>query len=194
MCPPQWVHENAERLSLDEFVSLFSSTWERIESRFLKVECWQSYHEIAASASQKAYKRGDNTMAKELLRQEAELDKPLYQDVVARGIEYARIRLVQLPLTNYLKYELLAYQIRIDMGETIEFVRCDSRLRLPNTDFFDFLLFDRHTALIHDYGKVGRQAGGWVSRDPNVLTALERTALTLRAKSVSWQEFGAGLQ
>jgi len=38
-------------------------------------------------------------------------------------------------------------------------VRCDSGTELPNEEHFDFLLFDRHTALIHDYGKgsAGRQ-------------------------------------
>lgn len=194
MSPPRWALKNSEWLELDEFMSLFSLSWRRTESRFIKLECWQTYQEITASASQEAYDRGDRAKAAELLRQEAEADRPLYADIETRDIDYARIRLVQFPLTDYLRYELIAYQIRVEMGERIEFVRFDAGRPLPNADCFDFLLFDCHTALIHDYGDVGRQSGGWVTRDPEVIASLERTVLALRAESVSWTEFNTELR
>jgi hypothetical protein len=65
-------------------------------------------------------------VAGEFLEREAEAD-PLHEDVDRRGIEYARVRLIQEPLTAYLRYELMAYSMREQLGERIEVVRCDPR-------------------------------------------------------------------
>src|SRR5882672_4909722 len=163
MYPPSWVLANSTRLDLGEFGVAFASAWSRIESRFLKLECWQAYQELEATESQTAYDRGDVEAARELLQHEAEADRPLYEDIRRRNIEYARVRLVREPLTAYLEYELLSYRIRAEMGENIEVV-CETRQHLADEQSFDFLLFDRHTALDHDYGngEVGLQTGGWL--------------------------------
>ena len=93
---------------------------------------------------------------------------------------------MQDPVTSYLKYELIAYEIRAAMGENIEVVRFDPALRLPSEDHFDFLLFDQHTALIHDYGSgdSGLQSGGWLAHSMDVITSLEQEALKLRRNAV----------
>ncbi|GII75728.1 hypothetical protein Sru01_07100 [Sphaerisporangium rufum] len=191
MTPPQWAIRTGRPLTLDEFGQEFAAAWSRIGRRFLKVECWQTYQELDGTRSQEAYRRGDVERALELLEQEAEADRPLYEDVRIRGLEYCRIRLVQEPLTPYLDYELLAYRIRAKLGEIIEIVRCAMTSSLPNDEFFDFLLFDRRTALIHDYGDTGRQAGGWLIDDPAVLQALEDRAVELRRTAVPLAEFMA---
>jgi hypothetical protein len=182
MIPPEWALKNSTRLNLEEFQSQFSDTWSKLAERFLKLECWQSYQELEASESQDAYNRGDIPAACDLLRQEAEADRPLYEDIRERRIDYARIRLVQEPLTPYLAYELMAYQIRATMGENIEVVRFDAATQLPSEECFDFLLFDRHTALIHDYGAgdVGRQTGGWVTHDADIIASLGDKASAFR--------------
>lgn len=126
------------RIDVDGFGAAFMDAWSRIESRFLTLECWQTYREREASESQAAYERGDLQTARELLRCEAQANRPLYEDVQKREIEYARVRLVQEPLTAYLRYELLSYQIRTEMGENIEIVVCDPSLRLPDERYFDY--------------------------------------------------------
>ncbi|GIF05323.1 DUF6879 family protein [Actinoplanes siamensis] len=191
MHPPAWALANSTRLDFDEFGVAFASAWSQLKSRFLKLECWQRYWEAEGNRSQTAYDRGDIDTARELLRAEAEVDRPLYQDIRTRGIEYARVRLVQEPLTPYLKYELLSYRIRADLGENIEVVRRDDDARLPSEGHFDFLLFDRTTALIHDYGsaEVGRQTGGWLTRDSNVIARLEQTVADLRQQAVPLNEY-----
>jgi hypothetical protein len=190
MQPPTWAVQHSKRLSLDEFGECFAQAWARLTSRFLKLECWQTYVEAEANQSQEAYNRGDESKVRELLKQEAEADAPLYEEVKRRGITYARIRLVQKPLTPYLEYELMSYQIRAAMGEHIEVVaRSDATLRLPNEDYFDFLLFDQHTALIHDYGELGDQTGGWLSEDGGVIARLETTALALRQTAIPLVQF-----
>lgn len=186
MIPPEWARTDGLRLTLDEFQSWFSDAWSKLDSRFLKLECWQSYQEVEGSESQEAYNRGDIAAARDLLLREAEADRPLYQDIKMRGIDYARIRFVQEPVTSYLKYELMAYEVRAVMGENIEIVRFDPTLRLPSEDHFDFLLFDQHTALIHDYGSgdSGLQTGGWLTHSRDVITSLEQEALNLRRNAV----------
>jgi len=191
MHPPDWALAGSTRLDLDEFGVAFASAWSRLQSRFLKLECWQRYQESEDNQSQAAYDRGDIDTARELLRREAEVDRPLYEDVHNRGIEYARVRLIQEPLTPYLEYELLSYRIRVDLGENIEVVRCDTGTRLPDKHHFDFLLFDRDTALIHDYGtaEIGRQVGGWLTHEPDVISRLEQTAGSLREGAVPLQRY-----
>jgi hypothetical protein len=191
MYPPSWSILDGTRLDLNEFGAAFSAAWSKIESRFLKLECWQAYRELEASESQAAYERGDVESARKLLRQEAEADRPLYEDVDRRGVEYARVRLVQEPLSPYLRYESMSYQVRAEMGERIEVVRCDPALRLPDEQHFDFLLFDRHTALIHDYGagKIGRQTGGWLTHAPSAINGLEEMVSALRQSAVPLRQY-----
>jgi hypothetical protein len=186
MYPPAWALVGSARLDLNEFGSAFASAWSRIESRFLKLECWQSYRETETNESQAAYDRRDVETARQLLEHEAEADRPLYEGVRRRGIEYARVRLVQEPLTPYLEYELLSYRIRTEMGENIEVVRCAPELRLPDEQHFDFLLFDRRTALIHDYGtdEIGYQIGGWLTHEPEVIADLDAIVSALRQQAM----------
>jgi hypothetical protein len=189
MRPPQWVIESGRRLDLEEFGTEFAQTWPRTEERFLKLETWQSYRERDITTSQVAYERGDIREAERLLQQESDTERWLYEDVRARNIDYARIRLVQEPLTPYLVYEFIAYRIRQKIGENIEIVRCDPLMRFPDDEHFDFLLFDRHTALIHDYGEIGLQTGGWITHDSDVISALDMKAVELRRTAVPFDDF-----
>lgn len=191
MISPAWSLKGRTRLDIDEFQSEFASAWSKTSRRFLKLECWQEYRECETNQSQDAYNRGDIAKASELLREEAEADRSLYEDIKQHGIDYARIRLVQEPLTPYLKYELMAYEIRARMGESIEVVRWESTSRLPDEEHFDFLLFDRHTALIHDYGsgEAGLQSGGWVTHKADAIASLESTATALRQRAAALKEF-----
>jgi uncharacterized protein DUF6879 len=186
MRPPDWALAGSVRLNLDEFSAEFSKAWLRIESRFLKLECWQAYQEADTNQSQEAYRRGEMDTARQLLAQEAEADRALYDDIKLRSLEFARVRLVTEPLSSYLEYELMSYNIRAGLGERIEVVVLDKDTQLPSTDYFDFLLFDRHTALVHDYGAegVGKQIGGWVTYRGDVIERLERTVAVLRRESV----------
>jgi|ADGO01.1.fsa_nt_gi hypothetical protein len=193
MHPSPMVLNHGKRLSIEEFGASFREAWSRSRSRILKLECWQAYQEQPHNVSQRAYQRGDIEEARALLAQEAEKDRPLYQDIAARGLDYARIRVVQEPLTDYLAYEAMSYRIRASMGESIFIVVVDDRIRLPNAELFDLLLFDRHTALVHDYGlgEVGAQTGGWLVRDEQTIKLLEESALSARSRAVPLAQYVA---
>ena len=193
MHPSQRVLAHGKRLSLEEFATNFRDAWSRLQSRFLKLECWQAYQEQPHNVSQQAFQRGETDRARALLRQEAEKDRRLYQDIEERGFDYARIRVVQEPLTDYLAYEMMSYRIRASMGETIVIRVVDGDLRLPNEELFDLLLFDRHTALVHDYGlgEVGAQTGGWLVGDEPTIDYLEEIALSARRHAVPLERFAS---
>lgn len=194
MRPPQWVLKNSRRLDLGEFGRRFSIAWARTQNRFIKVECWQTYEELVGNRSQHAYDQGDLRTAQILMRREAEADRSLYEDIRKRGLHYSRIRLVREPLSPYLRYEIEAYRIRGELGERIEIVRCHSGIRLPNAEHFDFLMFDRHTALIQDYAPGGRQTGGWLTHEPDVLSLLERRAVRLHRTAVPLHVYTSALR
>lgn len=191
MHPSPKVVDRGTPLTLDQFQSEFQQAWSSLRSRFLKVECWQSYQELATNRSQEHYRKGDLGRARELLREEAEGDRPLYEDVSKRGLDFARIRVVKEPLTDYLRYELMSYQIRTEMGENVVVVTADPEVQLPNSELFDLLLFDRDVALVHDYGTadVGSQTGGWLVRDPALIDELEHNALALRERSIPLRRY-----
>lgn len=99
--------------------------------------------------------------------------------------------MVQEPVTDYLRYELMSYRIRAAMGENIEVARDVSARALLHEDVFDFLLFDRDAALVHDYGNgpTGSQVGGWLVTDPPTIRILEERALALRADAETLEDF-----
>jgi hypothetical protein len=177
---------------MDDFGREFSAAWSALDARFLKLECWQSYLESAANLSQAAFDDGDVAKAGRLLAEEAEYDRPLYDDVRRKHIEYARVRLVQQPLSRYLHYEFMGLEVRESMGERIEIVVVDPDVRLPNDGLFDCLLFDDAVALVHDYGTDGRQRGGWMVTDAAILTRLETMVVTARDGAVPMREFLPG--
>lgn len=192
MLPPDWVRESGSRLSMSGFAAEFSVAWSRLERCFLKLECWQEYQEQESNRSHDAFKAGDRELATRLLASEAEADRSLYADVQSSQLEYARVRLVKLPLTSYLEYEFINYKIRAAMGENIEIVIVGSGVTLPSEENFDFLLFDDRVALVHDYGTDGLQVGGWLVEESMVVQRLQEHVTSMRARSVPLAEFLGG--
>lgn len=185
---PDWVLIEAKQLSPQDFDSEFHALWSRMKTRFLKLECWQEYQE-PNSKSLTAFMCGDTAHADKLLQLEAAQGKSLYEDVARRKIDYTRIRIIRQPLTPYLRWEMRNYKVRAAMGETIVFIDdSDSMMPLPNEHLFDFLLFDRDVALVHNYGNNGLQVSGWLVKEPNVLSQLEEVASHLRNRAIPLSE------
>jgi hypothetical protein len=136
---------------------------------------------------------GNHAVVRALLEIEADHDRAAYDHVRRVGASFIRLRAVTLPLTPYLTYEMLNYTVRARLGETIEIADLTADRRpLPNPRRFDFLVFDRDAALIHDYGHDGLQVGGWLTRDPAVLARLARNAAAIRRRTVPLDAFLAG--
>jgi hypothetical protein len=187
--PPAWAVSAARRLDLLEFTTEFGGLLPEVHRRIVKVEVWPTYQE-PETGSLHAYMSGNHAVVRALLEIEAEQDSAAYDHVQQAGASFIRLRAVTLPLTPYLTYEMLNYTVRARLGETIEIADLTADRRpLPNPRSFDFLLFDRDAALIHDYGHDGLQVGGWLTRDPAVLARLARNAAALRRRTVPLDAF-----
>ncbi|MEU9867377.1 DUF6879 family protein [Actinomadura sp. NPDC048021] len=177
--PPAWALDGSEWLTLEGFLEAFGEAWVRTECRFLKLECWQSYREADGVRSQEAFQTGDIALTRRLLEEEAIEDQPLRDEVRSRNLGFTRVRLLTYPLSDYLRYEMINFEVRSRLGERIEFFLPPS----PVQNYFDFLLFDSHTALIHDYGSgpIGYQSGGWLTHARKTLNSLADIPADLRA-------------
>jgi hypothetical protein len=170
--PPAWAVAGARRLTLEEFGSEFVRCWRRVEKQVVKSECWQTYQE-PDTKSLYEYQAGNYDRVQPLLETEADFDREVYEDVRANGTPFVRLRVVKLPLSLYLTYEMWNYLVRANLGETIEVLDVSGDPRaLPNYAHFDFLLFDDSAALIHDYGTDGLQVGGWATSSTETLKRL----------------------
>lgn len=187
--PPDWVLAGAQRLDLKEFGQAFIESWRKINSTLQKTECWQTYQE-PETKSWSEYRRGNFGRVLPLLEAEADYDQEVYEDVKTKDKSFIRLRLVKRPLSEYLEFEIWNYLVRARRGETIMMADLSTDGRpLPNHSYFDFLLLDEATALIHDYGTDGLQVGGWVTRVPEVIERLKVQAKVIQDQSVPLREF-----
>ncbi|MGI5205811.1 DUF6879 family protein [Spirillospora sp. CA-108201] len=120
---------------MEGFLESLGEAWARTEQRFLKLECWQSYLEADGVRSQEAFQAGDVALARHLLEEEAMEDEPLRDEVRSRNLKFTRVRLLSYPLTDYLHYEMINYEVRSRLAERIEFFVPPS----PVSSYFDFL-------------------------------------------------------
>ncbi|WP_322749643.1 MULTISPECIES: DUF6879 family protein [unclassified Frankia] len=189
--PPAWALAGATRLNLEEFGKEFIRYWRDVRSRVLKFECWQTYQE-PDTRSLHEYQHGNFDVVQSLLEGEAEFDREVYEDVKKKSIQFIRVRLVKLPLSEYLMFEIWNYVVRSRLGESIEIVDLsDDGRPLPNHSYFDFLLFDATAALVHDYGTDGLQVGGWLTTSSDALKRLKAMGERVRLESIPLDDFTA---
>lgn len=187
--PPEWAIAGASRLTLDEFGNAFAESWRGVNARLYKLEAWQTYQE-PDTKSLRAYENGEIEKVEQLIEEEAEADRFVYEDVRKNGTPFIRLRLVKLPLSKYLEWEFWNYQVRQRLGETIMVIdQTSDPMTLPNSSFFDFLLFDDSVALVHDYGRDGLQVGGWLVTSREALRRLSDVAVSLEERSMPLDMF-----
>src|ERR1039458_7301246 len=114
--------EPSEHVTTEEFRQRFRQEWNELDHLFFKVERLQRYEE-PGDVSFEAFRSGDFRSAAALVRQRMRDQKPLYDDIHRKGIRWARVRIVEFPLSDYLaKYELVAYEESSKLGEEIRFL------------------------------------------------------------------------
>lgn len=106
-----------ERMELDPYYEDFERAYVHARE-FWKLERGQSYAE-PGEVHWQAFNRGDWTESMRLLEGErGELTK-FYRENAAREMAARRIRIVALPVTPYIQWELHALKIRNETGESI---------------------------------------------------------------------------
>jgi len=154
----------ARRLdSLDSFLRVFDALWPRLQSRFFKYERLQSYEELPGTESWDAFKAGDSDRVAKLMPRSYLKQMPLYRDMLLKRFHYDRIRMVEKPLSDYLRYEFQAYPFNAMFGERVMVIDLNrDRVKAMYEKTLDFMLFDDFGVLINDYGTTGNLQGGWL--------------------------------
>lgn len=156
-----------------------------------KVERRQEYQEPGVS-SLEAYIRGDKAEAVKLLRDAYYEDKwTSYALHRAReNIPMVRIRVVERPLTPYLEWEFLTYQISSQYGERILIADVtDQPGSSPLRGGRDFVMFDRKIVLAHNYEPAGLLDGAWVIDEERQCAQYGRYFTTMLQHSIPLASF-----
>lgn len=106
-----------ERLELKAYYADFQRQF-RHAREFLKLERGQTFAE-PGDPSWEAFDRGDWTTAMRLLQERREDLRRYHQENAANGTRTRRIRIVSLPLTRYLQWEMHLLRLRDETGGPI---------------------------------------------------------------------------
>src|ERR1700733_2554972 len=163
----------------DAFFRRLTAAWKVLRKEALKFETRQSYEE-PTNVSWKLWGNGDLKGSIEVLPAVRAADVPLYQMLAERNVRFIRLRPVQFPLTDYLKWEIECYHFNSRHGEQIYFVDHTAARRLFDSYArHDFVLFDECLALVHDYDEAGLIRGGWEITRPEAVRCLRNLYWTI---------------
>jgi hypothetical protein len=154
-----------------------------------RLETQQQYEVPAESAQYEAFLLGLPIPPDPAVEQSMQI----IRDATARGVRLYRAHVVDLPLTDYLRYEMAAYEENTAAGEEVFIAVRTPRLAVALTG--DFVLFDSGTpqqSVVHmHYDAEGHLAGTHHTSD----SAFVDTAIRLRdaalAHAVPLRDFTA---
>lgn len=173
----------------EAFFALFPSAWRSLRREVWKLETRQVYQE-PGNPSWELLVEGDLAGALALIPSVRQVDVDLYNSLAERGVEFLRCRPVQLPLTSYLEWELGCYDFNAKHGEKIFFVdRNESSELFDSYALHDFLIFDDHLALVHDYDDKGLIRGGWEITAAEDIKRLRELYECVRQAAVPFLDF-----
>lgn len=151
--------------SMDEFMEQFNDAWNKTNIKFCKYEDRQKYDENG-DESLEHYLSGRRAEAIASLADGFEYEVENFKRLQERGAGYVRIRPYVEPLTPYLQWEIMSYQISAKLGQDIRLFD-DAHIAKARREFCvsDFMLFDDHRAIVHNYTDEGLLVGGWLVSD-----------------------------
>jgi hypothetical protein len=178
------------QLSKDAFRERFLAEWKRSDHRFLKVERRQEYSE-PDDPSYQAFERGDFAEAYDLVAKRLREQESFYKPARDKGLELIRLRIVEFPLTDYLKcYELPSYRVSSELGEDIRITAIESvKSLLTALEVPDFLLFDSRCVLVNTYDPNGSPNGALLVTDGATIRHYVEAATELQNASVDLHSF-----
>lgn len=157
--PPS--NEASVKLDLDGLDREFDKAWFQLKRRFFKLETLQQYDETGTPVYD-AWMNGDTARLQELARQRVEDQSEIYDYLRAHGVEFVRLRILRLPVSEYVRFESEVYRYATEAGETILGI---NEAELPSEHqgrLIDYLLFDDSTVLVHDYDSAAVLNGSWL--------------------------------
>lgn len=164
-------------MTRDELEELFNSckSWFRLEAK-------QSYDWVGEDEAREQWER-DGTIPAD------EEEDSVVRAAVERGTWIARVHVVDLPLTPYLRFEIAAYQVgNIPSGEQVLMA-----VRAWHPDLVelvdDFALVDDKLVIWFDYDEASRTVGYRASTDKETLDRCRRQRDAALEHGISVEEF-----
>lgn len=176
-----------ERISKQEMLDLSGTYWESLKQEFFKLETKQVYKEDEGE-SYDLYLRGDVESAIRVLEKSIATQKSLYEFARLNSISLVRLHIVELPLTDYMRYEIESYRISKRYGEQIYLVcRKDVHDLEKTVRIRDYLLFDEEKVILQFHNQFGEFEYAEVSEITSEVKpyVLSKTALLNRAKPLN---------
>lgn len=177
-------------IQADKYMSEVQSAWDNAARQFLKVEVLQAFEE-PGDPSYEALRRRDFKEAVRLVRERVAAQEGMYREGIRRGMEIVRLRVVEWPLTEYLRYEIMAYVVAETIGERVLVIERESLRPEVERELREFNMFDQRIAFLLDYTPEGLFRGAWRVEAPSEVARLIAVASALSKKAVqlaSWMQ------
>lgn len=141
-------------LGASEYVADFYKKYESATTRIRKWESRQTFRE-PGNDSWEAFQTDNWQEAMRLAVEPDEQLEKFYRIAKNRGVAFQRCRLIKLPLTPYLQWELALLRLRTPMGETVRL------LGLPPADesHIELISIDEHYLYEISYDDHGELVG-----------------------------------
>ncbi|MEK6846213.1 MAG: DUF6879 family protein [Nanoarchaeota archaeon] len=134
-------------------ISLMEEAWKSARKNIFRLEAIPEYNIPEDLVSFKKWKQGKSDLDEASKKWLENLSKTGW-----RGVRMQRVRVVSLPLSEYIKYEIDFWKYSIKNGEEILFLE-DKKYRtaIQNIDFElrDFWMFDDKVSIIFHYDETG---------------------------------------
>ena len=174
----------------DEGLKYYIQLWKSIKRSFFKLETLQTYA-TSLSPGWEEFQRGDMEELRSRLREMLGGDpaRP-YQKLKDGRVKFQRVHIVQVPLSEYLWYEIESYRISTELGEEILFV---TQKEANNIDvpvpLRDFLMFDDETVILHNFTATGEFQGSELLEGEDEVGAYVQLKQALLERGVPLEEF-----
>lgn len=101
-----------------------------------------------------------------------------------------RVHVVTEPLTDYLRFELTAYAVSVDVGEDVRIVRVAAGEPWPSDlPRLDYFLFDSSEMYLHHYDDAGNWLGTEAITDPATIVQACRWRDAALYRATAWWDY-----
>lgn len=172
-----------------DYSAQFATFWRATQKEFFKCEAQQAYDESGEEEFLSLFRAGKITELKRMLEDDVKRSDSIWQESLSRGISFLRIHVFSLPLTEYLRFELEAYDVQTGFGEQIWMVPIERLSIQDRAGLKDFMMFDQARALIADYAGSGQLLGATATDEPKDLLELSSLRKRLLEAGIPWNKF-----
>ncbi len=159
------LKDDAKIINDDDFNKIFDDTWNGTKKDFYKLETSQVYA-CDMDSNYQDYLNGNYNNLTNIF-------KNFYQDwglmLKKSNIKMKRLHLIDVPLSDYLNYEMYFYLINENAGEKI---RCLSFDKIKERKMDDFIIFDKDKIIINEHNINGELVKSYYSENKYLINIL----------------------